>query len=176
LAVVQVLINASADVNVRDTKTYEGWTPLHFASAFGRTVIVRALLKTKQDPHVLNTKDQTPFDLASSQEIKELLSQDQLMRNRQGEFAPLLDKQPVPQPEYIGEAPINPDQVGVSSLDPKHHDRRHKSAKNHEDYWSRDCFLVSCDLAYFESLSSPLVCVSNCFVALNHWIDQDSQK
>lgn len=80
LFVVQILVEAKADVNVRDTKTYDQWTPLHYASAYGRLDIVKALLKTEQDPHVMNGKFQTPSDLASTPEIKQLLEEDQKKR------------------------------------------------------------------------------------------------
>lgn len=81
LFVVQILVEAKADINVRDTKNYDQWTPLHFAAAFGRVDFVKALLKSEQDPHVLNGKFQTPADIASTEEIKQLIQDDQKKRH-----------------------------------------------------------------------------------------------
>jgi len=75
---VKKLIEYGADGLVFDTKNYNNFTPLHFASTFGKLEIVQSLLlNSKQNLHVLNGFGQKPSDIASTLQIKSILLDDE---------------------------------------------------------------------------------------------------
>jgi len=103
--VVKLLVQKGANVLMKDTHAYVGFTPLHYISAFGSIEMAKALLLTKEkDVHCKNLTGQTPADVASTSEMKTLLMLDQQTRN----FGPQLKKilqQPQVQQQVREEVP-----------------------------------------------------------------------
>ena len=58
---VKYLVEKKADVNSLDDVRN---TPLHRAARFGKTEVVRFLLKNKANPEPMNEMDHTPWELA----------------------------------------------------------------------------------------------------------------
>ncbi|MDR2548222.1 MAG: ankyrin repeat domain-containing protein [Rickettsiales bacterium] len=58
------------DVNVQDTY---GMTPLHFAAQNGHTEAIKTLLTGGGDPSLQNNRGETPRDLATDKNVKQLL-------------------------------------------------------------------------------------------------------
>jgi ankyrin repeat protein len=71
--IVDYLIGRGAEI---DAKTENGSTALFFASRFGHIETVKALLKHRADPNIVNDKDETAVDWAMKEKnthIEELL-------------------------------------------------------------------------------------------------------
>ena len=64
--IVEWLLHRGADPNIGGSRT--GWTPLHFAAAFGRTEIAMILLQYKAVVNAQDDDGQTPLRLASKRE------------------------------------------------------------------------------------------------------------
>jgi hypothetical protein len=64
------------DLNVKDSKNYDGWTVLHFCSAFGKLELLQVLLQKggdHLDKTILTGSFQSAYDLATTPEIRQLL-------------------------------------------------------------------------------------------------------
>jgi len=80
--VVKYLVKMGANLLMKDTHAYVGFTPLHYASAFGSTEMVKALLLSNdKNLHCKNSTGQTPADVASNSEVKSILLKDEKERN-----------------------------------------------------------------------------------------------
>ena len=62
---VQAELSGGADVMARDR---DGWTPLHWASAYGTSENIQALLDAGADAKAKNEEGITPWDLAQENE------------------------------------------------------------------------------------------------------------
>jgi hypothetical protein len=80
LQCVEVLIESGAEVNVFDFKNYNNYTPLHFAAAFNQLELAKKILKSGVNPHIPNGEGKYPVDLSTSQDMKNLLLNDQQIR------------------------------------------------------------------------------------------------
>eukprot|EP01080_Neovahlkampfia_damariscottae_P008566 gene8566-391_t len=80
--VVQILIEAHADPNVFDYKNYNNFTPLHYAASFNQMELVKILLQSEINPHVPNGEAQFPLNLTGSEEIKNVIYEDQEKRRK----------------------------------------------------------------------------------------------
>merc|ERR1711937_120687 len=108
--VVKLLVQKGANVLMKDTHAYVGFTPLHYISAFGSIEMAKALLLTKEkDVHCKNLTGQTPADVASTNEMKTLLMLDQQTRNFSSQVKKILQEpqqQQQPEvPEVVTEEP-----------------------------------------------------------------------
>ncbi len=70
--IVRMLIDAGANVNVQDQWD---WTPLHWATKNGDIEIVRMLIDAGARKDIHNNKGRLPYDLAKTEEMKNLLRQ-----------------------------------------------------------------------------------------------------
>ena len=68
--IAQMLIDAGADVNVQ---TNSGRTPLHRAAFYGYVEIARMLIDAGASKDILNNDGELPYDLAETEELKNLL-------------------------------------------------------------------------------------------------------
>jgi hypothetical protein len=53
--------------------TYIGFTPLHYAAAFGSIEAVKTLLESKNIKHIANFQGKKPYEIASTSEKKDLI-------------------------------------------------------------------------------------------------------
>ncbi|KAI4257998.1 MAG: hypothetical protein LQ352_001388 [Teloschistes flavicans] len=65
------LVARGANPNLRDSN---GMSAMHMACLYGRTKIVRKLLSVGGDPTIRSTRSYTPLDLATNQEIHQVIS------------------------------------------------------------------------------------------------------
>ena len=72
LEIVKILISAGAKINERDN-TFAGWTPLHLASLVGNIDIVNYLITNNANKKLKDKIDQTPFDWAQKDDIRNIL-------------------------------------------------------------------------------------------------------
>ena len=70
LEIAKMLIDAGADVNIQHSR---GWTPLHIFTFYNHSRIVRLLLDVGADKTISDNNGKLPYDLAKTQELKELL-------------------------------------------------------------------------------------------------------
>src|SRR5262249_14308438 len=78
IKLVESLLNAGANPNVKDSPDDKGTTPLHIAAESGNKEIVAFLLRHRAYPYALNTQDRSPLDLAvfnGHTEVAELMRQ-----------------------------------------------------------------------------------------------------
>ena len=69
---VEYLIEkCAADINLSNTQNY---SPLHYATLFGKNQIVEYLLSKGANRHVKNTSGQTPSDFIHTQDIKDIFN------------------------------------------------------------------------------------------------------
>lgn len=59
--VTYLLAQKNIEINCRDISNQ---TPLHFATAYGNTKIVKKLLRAGADPSLVNNKKETPMKIA----------------------------------------------------------------------------------------------------------------
>jgi len=62
VSLVEALFFAGADVN---SKGINNWTPLHYAARFGRTDVVKFLLKARASVHAIDEDGDTPLHIAA---------------------------------------------------------------------------------------------------------------
>lgn len=69
------LLLATEAVNDKIVHTRDRWgnTPLHHAALKGNVFIIRALLEKGAQKNMINFRGQKPYDIASNQEVKQLL-------------------------------------------------------------------------------------------------------
>ena len=72
IALVELLISAGADVNVKD---YKGDTPLHRAVWMDNIELAKLLIASGTDVNAKDNYGETPLHLAKSEEMKVLLEQ-----------------------------------------------------------------------------------------------------
>ena len=70
LEIAKMLIDAGADVNIQHDR---GWTPLHIFTFYNHSRIVKMLLDAGADKTIPNNNGRLPYELAKSEELKELL-------------------------------------------------------------------------------------------------------
>ena len=70
LDIAKVLIDAGADVNIQHSR---GWTPLHIFTFYNHSRIVRMLIDAGADKTIPTNDGRLPYELAKTQELKELL-------------------------------------------------------------------------------------------------------
>ena len=70
LEIAKMLIEAGADVNIQHDR---GWTPLHIFTFYNHSRIVKMLLDAGADKTIPNNNGRLPYELAKSEELKELL-------------------------------------------------------------------------------------------------------
>ena len=85
-AILEYLLSEGGDV---DAKKWDGDTPLHDASAKGRTKNVELLLQHGANPAATNIHGKTPLDMATKAEIKKLLEVAQEQRRVRLGLAPV---------------------------------------------------------------------------------------
>ena len=79
-----------ADINSKNKMN--GWTSLHWASKRGHISLVEILLRSNADPSVLNDKQQTAYDVADIDDVRNFLSNCELGSsngNHQSNFKPV---------------------------------------------------------------------------------------
>lgn len=69
LQVVEELVNHGSMMNIADIA---GWTPLHIAAYFKRSLICHLLLKKGADPYHVNRNGETPWDLVKDSAVEEI--------------------------------------------------------------------------------------------------------
>ena len=67
---VNVLLEAGAEVNKTNRS---GDTPLHYASRFDHSEVVKALIRAKADVRIENNEGNAPVDVASTNEIRQYI-------------------------------------------------------------------------------------------------------
>ena len=72
LEIAKMLIDAGADVNIQHSR---GWTPLHIFTFYNHSRIVRMLLDAGADKTISDNEGRLPYELAKTQELKELLNE-----------------------------------------------------------------------------------------------------
>jgi ankyrin repeat protein len=65
-----ILIDAGADLNIQDT---DGWTALHRCASWNHPEIAGILIDAGADKTIPTNSGKLPYELAESQELKELL-------------------------------------------------------------------------------------------------------
>ena len=74
LAVVLVLLERRANANVHDV---DGWTPLHVAAYWDKTLIFEPLMTFGADLDLVNKDHETPLDVTENTETREKLEGEQ---------------------------------------------------------------------------------------------------
>ena len=74
LAVVLVLLERRANANVHDV---DGWTPLHVAAYWDKTLIFEPLMTFGADLDLVNKDHETPLDVTENAETREKLEGEQ---------------------------------------------------------------------------------------------------
>ena len=67
---IQYLIENGANIEAKDCREE---TPLHLASSYGKTEVVKYLVSKGANKNAKNNDGKTPYDVARKDEIKELL-------------------------------------------------------------------------------------------------------
>ena len=70
LEIAKMLIDAGADLNMQDD---DGRTALHICAKWNRPEILRMLIESGADKTIPNNDGKLPYELADTQELKELL-------------------------------------------------------------------------------------------------------
>ena len=70
LEIAKMLIDAGADVNIQHSR---GWTPLHIFTFYNHSRIVGMLIDAGADKTIPTNDGRLPYELAKTQELKELL-------------------------------------------------------------------------------------------------------
>ena len=70
LEFARILIDAGADLNITNET---GWTALHWSAWYNRTEMVKMLLEAGSDKTMRTHSGIIPYELAETQELKELL-------------------------------------------------------------------------------------------------------
>jgi ankyrin repeat protein len=65
-----MLLDAGADVNIQDE---DGYTALHVSAFNNRIEITQVLIDAGADKSIPNNDGELPYELANTQELKELL-------------------------------------------------------------------------------------------------------
>lgn len=88
-----------ADINSKNKMN--GWTSLHWATKRGHTNLADVLLKSNANPLARNSKNETPFDLANSDSMRELLGKHiDIESGVNGAFKPI---------DKLRSEPVNPE-------------------------------------------------------------------
>jgi ankyrin repeat protein len=69
--IARMLIDAGADLNI---KTNDGWTALHRCASFNHPGILGMLIDAGADKTIPTNNGKLPYELAKTQELKELLN------------------------------------------------------------------------------------------------------
>ena len=64
-------LSQGADINSKNKMN--GWTSLHWAAKRGHTSLIEILLRSHADPDVLNDKQQTAYDVADIDDVRDVL-------------------------------------------------------------------------------------------------------
>ena len=105
LEVLQILVEANADPNVFDYKNYNNYTPLHYSASFNQMDIVKVLLQSQTNPHVPNGEGKYPINLTTSEQVRNVIYEDQEKRRTS-----VPQQQPLEQQQFQQQQPQQMDQ------------------------------------------------------------------